>query len=175
MKKFLLVLLVFALVSAFAFAVDLMKYPPPVKGGDFLINAGIGFGSYGGSGWNMQIPPIWASFDYCLSGSAPISLGGLFAFYQYGWDYYSYNYTYMAFLGRGNWHWNFPVDWLDFYTGLSLGYLHFSTNDKYNTWNYGGFDWGIQVGSRFFLSRKFGFVLELGYPMWLKGGLTFRI
>ncbi|MCL2070242.1 MAG: hypothetical protein FWH19_04575 [Treponema sp.] len=187
MKRFVLILLVFVLASASAFAFDIMQYPPTVESGDFLLNAGVGFGSFGATSWHVKIPPIAVSLEYCLDTAAPISVGGMVSFLQYGWDYLggqeSWTHTFIIFAGRANWHWNFDVDWLDFYTGLSLGYQYFNAEysgpdqlwlDRFYDWNYGGFYWAGQLGARFFFSQKIGAVAEFGYPMLLKAGITFK-
>jgi hypothetical protein len=185
MKKLFLIAAVVVIAAAGAFGADWTSYPPQVEGGDFLIDAAIGYaGAYGftGSGTSLKIPPIGASVEYALAVGVPISVGGLFAFYQYGWEYtYSYTWTYMFFGGRANWHWNFSVDWLDLYTGVFIGYRYFK--EKYDgptNWygyaaaNYGGFAVGGQVGAHLYFTKNIGAVVEAGYPFLIKAGLALK-
>ena len=186
MKKILLLLFVFTLVSISAFSMDILNFPPPIDKGDLLVNAGIGFGTFGSRNWNMRIPPLAASLEYCLPVELPISVGGMFSFFSYGWDRPggdSWTYNFMVFAARGNWHWNFDVSWLDFYTGLSLGYQHFTERysgpdsvwaNNFYSWNYSGLYWATQAGARFFFTDKIGAFAELGHPVWLKAGVTFK-
>jgi hypothetical protein len=165
-----------------------MSYPPPVSGGNILIDAGIGLGfGYKGS---TKIPPIFAQVEYALP-QIPISVGGLVSFWQTSWDNglggpyaIDWTYNYLAILGRGNWHWGFDIDWLDLYSGLSLGYRAFWT--KYtlgSAWQagykpeepkYGGFDFGFQLGAHFYFTEKIGAMVELGYPM-MRVGIAIKL
>ena len=185
MKKKLLVLLAFTLVCTSVFAFDIMQYPSSVQAGNWLVNAGVGFGRYGSSNWNVRIPPLSASAEYCLNVGPPISVGGMVTFIQYDWNadrVNSWYYSFIIIAARANWHWNFPVNNLDFYTGLSMGYQYFTstyTGTGYNLaasyeWNYRGLYWGGQVGARYFFTQKVGAFAEFGYPTWLKAGLTIK-
>lgn len=182
MKKLVLVFVVLAAISGTAAAIDLLQYPPPVKGGNVLIDLGIGFsGAYGtGGGGSLRIPPLFATVEYALPVNVPISVGGTFAFWQYGYNAWSidWRYTYMSIGARGNWHWAFDVKWLDFYTGLFLGYLVF-LYDYDGTYtgpspNYSRFDAGLQAGAHFYFTEKVGAVVEFGYPIYAKAGVALK-
>lgn len=176
MKKLCMVLLVVC-IGGSAFAFDILSYPPPVKGGNILIDAGLGFGiGYEG---DLRIPPIFAQVDYALP-QIPISVGGNISYWQNGerWGYsgyrVDYTYNYLAVVARGNWHWGFNISWLDLYSGLSIGYRAFwkdydlpsgLNEDLLPTRNYGGMDWGLQIGAHFYFTEKIGLALELGFPM----------
>ena len=82
MKRLVLILVIFIMVggSAFAFVFDPLQLPDPVEAGDFIFDIGVGFGAFGGPGWNMSIPPIGASLMYFLPVDVPVSVGGMFAF-----------------------------------------------------------------------------------------------
>jgi hypothetical protein len=185
MKKVVVVLAVFILAASGAFAIDMMSYPPPVEGGDLMVDVGIGYASalgYSGSGTTMKIPPIFAQVEYALPVGVPISVGGMVSFWQYGWEYYSYSYTWTYVVGgaRANWHWGLDVDWLDFYTGLLIGYRYFKENYDgpkgywYTEANYGGFTVGAQAGAHFYFTKNVGAVLEAGYPFLIKAGLALK-
>ena len=187
MKKLALLLLIAVVVGGTAFTLDLLEYPPPVEGGNILVDLGVGFGTFGASGWKVKIPPLAATVEYCLPVPVPISVGGMFSFFQYGWDYtggHSWLYNFMVFAGRANWHWNFDVDWLDFYTGLSMGYQSFSAvysgpdktwaDSTYN-WSYSGLYWAGQVGAHFYFTKHLGAVAEFGYPLLVKAGVALKL
>jgi hypothetical protein len=183
MKK-LCVFLVIGCIGGSAFAFDILSYPPPVSGGNILIDAGVGFGiGYEG---DLLIPPLFAQVDYALP-KIPISIGGNVSYWRNGYDrtYVGYDvewtYNYLAILARGNWHWGFNVKWLDFYTGLSIGYRAFweevkvsDSSYKMDKNNYSGMDWGLQLGAHFYFTEKVGAMIELGYPM-SRIGISFKI
>ena len=189
MKKILMVLLVFALAGTSVFALDLLQYPPPLKGGNVMLDVGIGYAFTGflSSGSKMSIPPLFISAEFALPTKAPISVGGLFAIYQYKYNAnlfgvkWSEKYTSMYFGARGNWHWNFSPKWLDFYTGINIGYDYFKiTLDPkpnyswYSEPRYGGFTVGAQVGAHFYFTDFLGVVVEAGYPYLIKAGLALK-
>jgi hypothetical protein len=169
MKKLVLALVVLVAVSGAVSAIDLLQYPPPVKGGDFMIDIGAGFSvPYGVTGgFSLRVPPLFATVEYALPVKLPLSVGGTFAFWQYGWG--GTVYTHVAMAARGNWHWAFNVDWLDFYTGISTGYL-------YSTGSYLPFLIGSQAGAHFYFTEKIGLVVEaeLGYLLSAKVGLALK-
>jgi len=182
MKKIFLVLLVLAVVGGSAFAWEPLQYPPSVKGGNVLLDLGIGLGSVH-SGGKMSIPPLFVQGEYCLPTKAPISVGAQVAFSQYKWNWgyldYTDTWTYIYFGARGNWHWNIDLNWLDLYTGINLGYNYFKWSTNYPSYtgsepNYGGLEFGGQVGAHFYFSKNVGVVAEFGYPYWLKAGLALK-
>jgi len=183
MKKFLLLFLSLLVVGGLAFSVDLMQYPPPLEGGDILIDAGIGYAFASAVGASMKIPPIVLSAEYCLP-SVPISVGGLAGFYRYEWKSSSYSWvetwTYATFGARANWHWNINVSWLDLYTGAFIGYTYFSWSSdlspaaSYIKPAYGGLDFGGQAGAHFYFTEHIGAVAEFGYPFAAKAGLALK-
>jgi len=183
MKKLLLLLLVFLIVGSSVFAFDILSYPPALGGGgSIMIDAGIGINYYG---WvynyygKMSVPPIFAQVEYALPVGVPISVGGFTAFYQYKYNgyYYTWRNNFVTFGGRANWHWGFDIDKLDVYSGLSLGYrLHFYSGDydSYNSYSYGGFDFGAQVGAHYYFTPVFGAMVETGYPFLIKTGVALK-
>ena len=79
---------------------------------------------------------------------------------------------------RGNWHWGFPVSWLDFYTGFGMGLDIIHTRYRLYTTNYSDTDvefyWGFQAGAHFYFSDVIGVVAETGYPFYLKAGVALK-
>ena len=184
MKKIILVLLIFAVFAGSAFAFDILSYPTPLEGGgNLLIDAGVGLTFYSGYG-KMSIPPLFANVEYTLPVNVPISVGGFFAFFQYkytysGWDY-GWRNTFFTFGARGNWHWGFDIKWLDFYTGIWMGYRYhkatwYGTDQHYSASGYSGFDLGPQVGAHFYFTDWIGVNVEAGYPFLLKAGIAFKL
>ena len=187
MKRVVLVLLILVLGSSFAFSFDLLDYPPALRGGNFLIDLGIGYGGWGSSYGRLHVPPIVVTGEYCLPVGVPISVGAMFAFSRYEDSYswlrdYKWTFTYLTFAGRGNWHWNLPVNGLDLYTGLSLGYQHgivsYSGPDQ-DYANYRGSSvsdlyWGFQAGAHYYFTNNIGVMAEVGYPIYIKAGLALK-
>ena len=181
MNKFFLALLIFSVTYGFALDFDILSYPPPVNGGNVMVDAGIGLTAYGDYG-TIAVPPIFVNAEYALSANVPISVGGFAAFYRYnyrvigdsGWQY-----TFFTFGGRAVWHWGFDVSWLDLYSGLWIGYNAFSADWVGGSYSYvapayGGLGYGFQGGARFYFKDNFGLVLESGYPFALKVGAAFK-
>jgi len=180
MKKLFLVLLILAVIAGSAFAFDPLKYPPPVKGGNVMVDAGLGLRSNDWGG-KFGIPPLFVNVEYALPG-IPLSLGGGISFFTWKWEFLGYDMatlTYITPYARANWHWGFPVDWMDLYTGLSLGYDIVSL--KWNDSTYKGYSaagsefyFAFQVGAHFYFTKNIGAVVETGYPYLLKGGVAFK-
>ena len=161
MKKFLMVLLILAVIGGSAFALDWLSYPPPVDGGDFILDIGIGL-PYWFSG--ITIPPLFVTGEFALK-AIPLSLGGGVAFFG------RHNWFQIPVFFRANWHFPFPVDWLDFFAGIDIG-------PYFEIWKgggfYAGFYYGGHAGAHFYFSKGFGLLVEFGYPYWLKAGLAFK-
>jgi hypothetical protein len=170
MKKiFILPLILLFCGSAFAF--DVLSYPPPVQGKDLQFDIVAGFTKTGRS---LRIPPLAVNVEYALPTKAPISIGVLVAFYQTGKK--DEGWTYVSFGGRANWHWAFPVNLLDFYTGIFVGYKYASWDGPSNLAGPDGnrFAIGGQIGAHFYVTKGFGLVVEFGYPFLAKAGLAFK-
>ena len=184
MKKIVFVLLIAATIGGTAFSVsfDIMSYPPPVQGGNFMVDLGLGLRSMGYSNAKWKIPPIFAQVEYALPVNVPISVGGMFTISKYGYDWggpadYKWRWTDMTFAGRANWHWGLDIDWLDLYTGLAMGYTRSVFDDggyAVGGKDYGGFFFSAQVGAHFYFTKTIGVMAEFGYPYWLKAGVALK-
>ena len=188
MKKGILVLLVFVIVTGSAFAFDILSFPAPVQPGAVMIDAGIGLRHLTYIGHKISIPPLFAQGEFALPVGVPLSVGGGISVAQWKWNYwglwglgdYGYKVTYITPHTRVNWHWGFDIPWLDFYTGMSLGwniatykwhgdYYGFSASAK------SGFYWAFQAGAHFYFTQNIGAMVETGYPYWIKAGIAFKI
>ena len=159
---------------------------------DKVINLGIGLGTslYSGTGYNMSIPPISASFEYGLMELGPgiLGVGGYIGISGYKWEYSSlgttYGWKYNNFIigARGNYHYGF-VENLDTYGGFMLGY-NIVTSKATGDWpaeiddsaNSGSFVGAFYVGGRYYFSEKFAAMAELGYGVvYLNLGVAFKL
>jgi len=182
MKKIFFALLVFVATCGFALDFDILSYPPPVDGGNVMVDAGIGLTAYGSTYGTISIPPIFLNVEYALPASVPISVGGFAAFYRYNYRVYDnsgWQYTFFTFGGKANWHWGFDINWLDLYSGMWIGYNVFSANwvgdgYGYTSPSHGGIGLGFQVGAHFYFKDNIGLVLESGYPFALKTGVALK-
>jgi len=185
MKKLLVLLVLFVVVSGSAFAFNILSFPPPVEGGNVMIDLGLGYrgmgrtGLYGWGGSKWIIPPVFLQGELALPFGFPISVGGMLTVCRYGWrDWVTY--TDITIAARGNWHWGFRANWLDFYTGISLGMV--IGRYEWTEWYYGQTTTGtdteffsaFQVGAHFYLTNNIGVVAEVGYPYWIKAGLALK-
>ena len=180
MKKLVLILVILMVMGGTLFAFDPLSYPPPVEGGDLMLDIGIGLRAMGYSSAKWTIPPLYAQIEFALPVGVPISVGGLFTISSYGYKYGTnseHNWLDMTFGGRANWHWGFDVSWLDLYTGLSLGYTvskYTGKNNFYDLDGYGGFYWAGQIGAHFYFTKLIGLNVEFGFPYWVKAGVALK-
>jgi hypothetical protein len=177
------------------FALNWTAYPTPVKAGNFMINAGVGFGTP--LRGNTVIPPLIASFDYALPlGGLPFTLGALAGFTtsEYQHNYYGVNYgdkwdyTGLALAGRFGYHPDLGVKNLDVSATIALGYYFYTGKARHNSSlppgtsktdpdNYSRLYLGFNLGARYFFTKNFGAFLDLGYSAMslVTAGLTFKI
>jgi len=185
MKKLLFVVLILAVFAGSAFAFDILSYPPPVSGGNIMVDVGAGLVSTGYTSGKFGIPPLFVQAEFALPVNVPISVGGGVSFFSWNWDQkiygndFGFNVTYITPQARANWHWGFPVSWLDFYTGLGVGWDIVTVkynDDRYKSSSAGssGLYWGLQAGAHFYFSKNIGAMAETGWPFWLKGGLALK-
>jgi hypothetical protein len=161
-------LLLFGITISSVSALDFTAYPDSLKKGNFIINAGIGFGTplYG----DMTIPPISVSVDYALPiGGLPFTVGALggFNMSQYKAVGYKWTYTGIAIAGRMGYHPDFGVKNLDPYVDIALGYYIYTGKSDLSggltPTSYSTFYWGGNLGARYFFIPNLGAFLELGY------------
>ena len=154
---------------------DWTAYPDSIKKGNFLINAGIGFGGAPLAGKTKMLP-LSLSVDYALApGGLPFTLGAFFGYTTTELDavLYKVNYTGMAFGGRFGYHPNFGVKNLDVYASIALGYYLFTGKGNYpRDWGnypkpaiaeYSTFLFAGNIGARYFFTKNIGAYLEVGY------------
>ena len=172
MKKALLTVAALAAVTGTLPAFDILSYPPPVKGGNILVDLGVGIGIGYRTHGNVSIPALAADVECALPVGVPISVGGTVGIIQYKGDYTGTNvtetWTYTFFGAKGNWHWGFNVQWLDLYSGLFLGYRYFEGNvegyPNYLAPDYSNFAPGGQIGAHFYFTKNVGAIIEFGAP-----------
>jgi outer membrane immunogenic protein len=160
MKKinFLLVLTLFiCTLSVYAQA--------PLAKGEKQLNAGLGL-----SGWGL---PVYAGLDFGVDKDITIGIEGSFRAYSDSWNHNSYSHTIIGITGNGNYHFNslllIPSEW-DLYAGLNLGFYAWSSPSGYDGPHNSGLGIGLQIGGRYFFSKKFGLNLELSGGNDIMGG-----
>ncbi|MDR2478880.1 MAG: hypothetical protein LBD48_06150 [Treponema sp.] len=79
MKKLIGLFILIVCFGGSAFAFDINSYPPPVSGGNILIDAGPGIGL--GFAGSLKIPPLFVQAEYALP-KIPISVGAGLSFWQ---------------------------------------------------------------------------------------------
>ena len=187
MKKFLLVLVILAIVGGAAFAFDVNTFPSPIEKGSVLISPGFGLGSYwsAGAGWGISTAFGGAlAVDYALPINFALTLGAeagfLYSSLDWGISSASGSLTTVPIMFRIAWHPNFEVKGLDVYAMLKLGFaLGFWGGDakKYggnDVKNPNGFAWGTQVGVRYFFTDNIGIFGEFGLDRYnLKAKYTY--
>jgi outer membrane immunogenic protein len=137
----------------------------PLGVGEKQVNAGLGL-----SGWGL---PVYGGLDFGVYKDITVGIEGSFRSYSDNWDHNSYNHTIFGISGNGNYHFNslllIPGEW-DFYAGLNLGFFIWSSPSGYNGPNNSGLGLGIQVGGRYFITKRFGLNLEFAGGNTVTGG-----
>ena len=168
---------------------QLIAQEPSFGKGDYVVNLGIGLGSpiYHGSGYKMSVPPISASFEFCIvdgiAKKGAVGIAPYIGFSSYKWKYTDWGYKYSNIIigARGAFHYPF-VDKLDTYAGLLLGW-RITSVDEFGTvnplYNYdkkgGGFQHAEFIGARYYFANNFAAFAELGYGIaWFTFGITFK-
>jgi len=139
------------------------SFSPSIENNRVFINAGVGLGPT--SGYVMSIPPISASVNFRISDTIPITVGVTGIITQWRWDIWIY-YVNIGVGARLMYHFNFARN-LDFYAGLSLGYVYqhiishgiltptVVSNNSFLLWS-------AFIGTRFFFTNHFGVYAEAG-------------
>ncbi len=156
--------------------------------GDFLLNAGLGVGTYDGQ--NVSFPPISLSGDYTLKDNlfdpySSMTLGGYLGYYgtEAAANNLTWKWSNLLFGVRGALHYSF-LDQLDTYGGLMLGYNKIiSTVDGLgqnstiaDEASKGKVIYSVFVGARYFFTNNVGAYAEVGYGVSaLELGITFRL
>lgn len=139
MKKITLLLMLVAISSGVFAQKDGVA---PLAKGEHQLNFGIGFNNYG--------LPVYASFDFAVHKDVTVTPQINLVIDD--------NIRFGA-LVKADYHWNYligiPSDW-DFYSGARVGFISGDSNDP----DYNGFDFGIQVGGRWYWSEKWALNLE---------------
>ncbi|HEV3249714.1 MAG TPA: hypothetical protein VGZ71_02100 [Puia sp.] len=143
--------------------------------GSFAISPGIGVGNlYYGSGYGSGSINPTLNIDVAITdkiGIGNIAVGGTVSYSstKYSGSGYSYSYSSILIGLRGTYHFFIPVDKLDPYAGILLGYI-ITNNPNVNTDLYygpagkaSGFRPGFYVGGHYFFVDHFGGFVELGY------------
>jgi hypothetical protein len=182
MKNFLMLLTVVLFAAS-----QLMAQDPSFQKGDNVINLGVGFGSpiYHGTGYKMAVPPISASFEFCIvDGIAKKGAVGIapyvgFSSYKYKYpDKTGWTYTNIILGARGAFHYPF-VDKLDTYAGIMLGYDIITWKEigdtGYDADAPGSFVHSEFIGARYYFANNFAAFAELGYGIsWFTVGISFK-
>ena len=189
MKKSATLLLVFALLSFSAFAQKDEDGAFPK--GSLAINAGIGLGDvYWGTGYGTGFPVApTLSIDYALTnkiGIGNIGVGGVVSYTSTKYsDGVGDDYKFSGILVglRGTYHFILPIDKLDPYAGVIVGYVISNSSlpgDYVAGYGPDGKASGVQpgafVGAHYFFTPMFGVHAELGYNVFsvLNLGITLK-
>jgi hypothetical protein len=152
--------------------------------GDRVINLGIGAPVFlGGSGYETKLPLISGSFDYglfdgLLEGKASIGVGGYLGYAANRFKYMDnsgYDFSYLIIGPRASFHYN-PIDKLDTYGGLLLGYNFVgSSGNGLKPDNGSRFTPALYVGARYYFVGNISVFAEAGYGISLiEVGLSFK-
>jgi hypothetical protein len=154
--------------------------------GESVLSAGLALGGINGSAGSMSVPPIFVSYDFGLTPD--FSLGAAASYYQASADYgygrdWKYSYTTLAV--RGDYHFGrlLPIEKLDLYGGLLLGYGIVSVSAPSNFPGSAGVGstanlvvWGASLGARYYFTKSLAAQVELGVGLGNLGlGLAYKI
>ena len=134
--------------------------------GQAQLNFGVGLSEYG--------TPVYIGMDF--DAIRNLSIGGELSFRSYneywGQNYYKRNITGIS--ANANYHFNsillIPSPF-DLYAGINLGYYNWSSPDQGYYGNHNsGLGLGVQIGGRYYFTRKLGCNLEFGGGNAFSGG-----
>ena len=138
--------------------------------GSFAISPGIGVGNlYWGAGYGPGSINPTLNLDVAITdklGIGNIAVGGTVSYSST--KIYGYNFTGILIGLRGTYHFIIPIDKLDPYAGVLLGYIITNNPNTFDN-NYGlngkasAFRPGFYVGGHYFFVPHFGPFVELGY------------
>lgn len=140
--------------------------------GKAQLNVGVGLSSWGA--------PLYAGLDFGVAKD--VTLGAEFSTRRYreNWRNYYYDHNITGISGNLNYHFNrvlaLPAR-CDFYGGINVGYVVWSSPSGYNGDGRSNVGIGAQIGGRYFISNHFGFNLEFGGGNAFNGGklgITFK-
>jgi hypothetical protein len=199
MKKvlvFVMMMLCFSGVSVFA--AEPSSFPSSVEPGNIIANVGIGLSHslalrYRGT---QVVLPLSLSVEYALPISIPISVGAVIGFTSSertsgsGDGEYTFSWSVFSIGAKVAYHFNWAIQNLDTYLGLTLGGNVISAHPaEYNASYYqdytvkpssgdngGNFLFGLEVGARFFFNPNIGIFIEEGFNTftYLRSGLVFK-
>ena len=177
MKK--LSLLVFVLAVTLT-SMNFEASAQELRKGNFLVNAGLGFGYFHSSLPGRRGLPIGATANVEYAIFDEISVGGYVAFTRGSYDYYTtyddrYYYNSLDVGVRGSFHFSklmrIREKKFDPYAGVLLGLANRSGDYQGDTWVRPG----AFVGARYYFNPNFGAYGEAGYGIhFLTVGLSFR-
>ena len=163
MKK---ILLIIGLVSS----VMIANAQSPIGKDGKQLNMGVGI-----TGHSV---PVYFGLDFGVHRD--ITLGFEMSYRGYNdtyWDGHHHedvHHNIIGLSGNFNYHFNSVLEipqTFDFYAGFDLGYYVWTTNDKdYNGDGASGLGLGLQIGGRYYFTKKVGLNLELGGPFFSAGG-----
>jgi hypothetical protein len=160
---------------------------PVFQQGEGVASVGIALGGMNGSAGSTVVPPIIAGFDYGVHPD--ISVGAVASYYKssldVGYGLGSWNYSYFAVGARSDYHFGryLPVEKLDLYGGLLLGYGILSVSAPASSSPFATaagssaniFIWGINLGGRYFFTPSLAAQVELGVGLGnLSAGLAYK-
>jgi len=125
--------------------------------GKTQLNFGVGF-----SDWGV---PLYVGLDYAVSDD--VTLGGEFTYRSYRDQVNNiyYDHSIEGIAGNFNYHFNnllsIPPNW-DLYAGLNVGFYIWNSPDTYQGSYTSGLGLGLQIGGRYFISRRVALNLEFG-------------
>ncbi len=180
------------LVTVAIFAVAVVYAQTPFKKGDKVINAGLGFGTYGaGSALPLSVSFEYGFKDNLFDEKSSLSFGGYAGYYSYQSSFGSFSgkdwgwkYTNILIGGRAAVHYDlFEVKKLDTYAGLMLGYNIASSsyygesgNNLAVSSSVGGFVYSSFIGARYYFTEKIAAFAEIGYGVSaIELGVSFKL
>ena len=158
--------LVFTLILLSVSIISLMAQNSYRKNCDFAIDAGVGIGTAGRSGYSLVIPPLKVDAEYTIliKGAGSLSVGGYFSL---GIDRLkSYDTNVTSFLIGPMADFRYAVtDNIDVFGKIIVGYIGISTSDTLlNSFVQGSHAGaGAYVGGTWYLSPKMGIGAEMGF------------
>lgn len=180
-----------ALAAAFIVGLSIPKAEAQLKGGDNLVNVGIGFGSAYAYGSGFKgFPAVSVAFERVIPkelGPGLLAVGGIISYRNithkyndYEGDSFKTKYANTVIGIRGTYHWEqLNTEKYDVYGGVQTGLRFENYRSKWIEEDvkerYTHFYGSVIVGGRYYFASNISAFAEVGYDVtWTKLGISFK-
>lgn len=147
------------------FFIPFLSQAQALDNGESQVNVGVGL-----SGWGI---PVYLGYEYGITSTISAGIEGSYRNFSQKYSGSKYKYSAIGVGVYGNYHFNkilnIPDPW-DVYAGATLGYYNLKVDNDYPGAFDSGISFGGQIGTRYYISDRFGVNLEFNGGSVVTGG-----